>query len=141
MIGTLGSATFQVSTSRVFTFRGFARSGAPRLEEHNVIGRKPTLEYVGPGLDQITFSIRLDRFLGVSPEDEMEKIREAMTTGQILPLIIGGKYQGRWTITGADETHSRHDGSGRILVAEVSITLREVADNGDIYGGTAGQGN
>lgn len=132
MIGTLGEAVFEVSIDRVFTFRDFSRSGSPRLEEHAVIGRKPTLEYVAPGLNEISFSIRLDRFLGVDPEKELEKIREAMEQGQIIPLIIGGKYLGRWVITKADEKHSRHDGAGKIVVAEVSIALKEVADNGNV---------
>lgn len=132
MIGTLGNAAFQVSDRRVFTFRGFGRTGAPRLEEHAVIGRKPKLEFVGPGLDQITFSIRLDRFLGVTPEDELESIREAMGEAQILPLIVGGRYLGRWIITEVSETHTRHDGAGKIVVAEAAITLREVAD--DVFG-------
>lgn len=130
MIGSLGNAVFQVSTDRVFTFRNLARSGTVRLEEHNVIGRKPVLEYIGPGLDQISFSVRLDRFLGVDPEKELERIREAKDAAQELPLIVGGKYLGRWIIAQADESHARHDGSGRLLVADVALTLREVSDNG-----------
>lgn len=131
MIGSLGNAVFQVSTDRVFTFRNLVRSGTVRLEEHNVIGEKPIIEYIGPGLDQVSFSIRLDLFLGVDPEKELEKIREARELGQEIPLIIGGKYWGRWVITQANETHSRHDGAGRLLVAEVALTLREVAENGN----------
>lgn len=128
MIGSLGDAVFSSSAERVFTFRGMARAGAPKLEEHAVIGRKPVLEFVAPGLDQITFSIRLDRFLGVDPEKELLKLREAMTNGQILPLIIGGKYLGRWIIASLGETHARHDGRGKLIVAEADLTLKEVAE-------------
>lgn len=132
MIGTLGNAVFEVSSERVFTFRDFARSGSPRIEEHNVIGRKPALEYVGPGLDQIAFTIRLDAFLGVSPLNELEKIREAKDLAQELPLTIGGRYLGRWVIVQMDESHKRHDSAGRLLVADVTLTLREVAEYADI---------
>lgn len=136
MIGSLGDAVFTVSDWRVFTFRGFNRSGAPRIEEHAVIGVKPKLEYTGPGLDTINFSVRLDRFLGVTPEDEIDKMHEAMTIGQVVPLIIGGRYLGRWVITALDESHLHYNGLGRLIVAEVMISLKEVADDGDLLSST-----
>lgn len=132
MIGTLGDTVFTVSTDRVFTFRGLSRSGAPRIEEHAVIGRKPVLEFSGPGLEQVTFSIRLDAFLGVNPMEEIKQIRSARDLGKIQSLVIAGEYWGRWIIMSAEETHSRHDGSGRLIVADISITLKEVADNGEL---------
>lgn len=139
MIGTLGRIVFQVSSGKVLTFRDFNRSGAARIEEHNVIGRKPTLEYVGPGLDQITFTVQLNRTLGINPKNELEAFKEARETGQILSLIIGGDYLGRWIIANTEELHRRHDGRGRILVAEISLTLREVANETSLRSIATGQ--
>lgn len=141
MIGTLGNMAFQVSHQSMRTFNNFSRSGEARVEQHNVIGKKPILEFVAPGLDQITFSIRLDRFFGLVPEDELSDLRAARDEGQILPFIVGGRYLGRWVITSLSETHAKHDGAGKIIVAEASITLMEVAEDGTIYGVTAGQAN
>lgn len=128
MIGSLGDVIFTSSTERVLTFRAFERAGGPRVEEHAVIGRKPVLEVVGPGLSSIGFSIRMDAFLGVDPSRELGKLREALEAGEALPLSIGGEYLGRWLITEASETHTRHDGKGGVLVAEVSLSLLEVAE-------------
>lgn len=128
MIGMLGDTVFEASTERVFTFRGMARTGSPRLQEHAIVGRKPALEFIGPGLDEVSFSIRLDTFLGVAPEEELKRLREARDEGQVLTLTIGGDYLGRWVIVSAEEAHTRHNGEGRLVVADVALTLREVAD-------------
>lgn len=128
MIGTLGNIVFESSTSRVFTLSNMSRSGAPRFEQHDVIGIKPVLEYVAPGLDTFTFNIRLDRFLGVTPEDEIKKIREARDIGQILPFTLGGKYEGEWVIESVTETNKSMDGRGKLIVSELTITIKEYAN-------------
>lgn len=117
---------FEASANRIFTLRDLSRSGAPKYEEHEVIGQKPVLEFVAPGLDTITFNIRLDRFYGVIPEREIDRIRRSRDLGHILPLTIGGKYLGDWVITNTTEVSKNMDGSGRVIIAELSITLKEV---------------
>lgn len=126
MIGTLGSMVFQTSSEKVLTFRDLSRGGSPRYEEHEVINNKPVLEFVAPGLDTFSFNIRLDILHGVIPDKEIDKMRQAMEGGQILPFVVGGKYLGDWVITSMTENMRYFDNKGGLLVAEVSISLKEV---------------
>lgn len=125
MIGTLGSALFTVSSDKVFTFDNYNLSGGGKYEEHAVIGRPAVLEFLAPELKTITFDIRLDRFLGITPEAEVAKIIEASDDGQVLPLIIGGDYKGDWVIANYAKGQVRYDGKGKIVVAVLSLTLKE----------------
>lgn len=127
MIGTLGGIIFETSMEKVLTFTGLTRTGEPRFEEHAVIGRKPVIEYLGPALDKATLAIRLDVGHGVNPKTEIKKLRDAMGTGEVLPLTIGGEFYGDWLISQLTEDNRTIDNRGNILVAEVSLSLVEVA--------------
>lgn len=126
MIGTLGRAVFEASAGRVFTPTGFGRSGSPRIEEHAVVGQKSQLEFIAPGLEEVSFTVRLDAALGVAPLKEIDRLRASRDAGDILPLAIGGKYLGDWMIGSLQETWRQVDNRGRLLLAEVAITLKEV---------------
>ncbi len=65
MIGTFGDVTFEVSSDKVRTFSDMKRSGSSRLASHDLIGRKPLLEFGGPGLETLTFNMALSAFLGL----------------------------------------------------------------------------
>lgn len=52
-------------------------------------------------------------------------MREYMSAGERLPMVIGGKYYGDFVIEKLDETHERTDGQGNVLVASVNMSLIE----------------
>lgn len=128
MIGTLGDIVFETSAEKLLTFDGLMRTGEARLEEHAVIGRKPVIEYVGPALDKVSFNMRLDVMHGVNPRDEIKRLRDALGAGLVLPLTIGGEFYGDFSIASLNEDNRRIDNRGNVLVAEVSISLTEVAE-------------
>lgn len=125
MIGTLGSVIFMVNSNRVMTFESLTRNGGARYQKHQVILDKAKLEFLSPELDTITLPIRLDKFLGVNPLTEINKLRRFMNTGYRLPLIIGGKFYRHWVIESMDETWKNLDSWGNIIVAEININLLE----------------
>lgn len=127
MIGTLGSAVFETSTDKVFTWNSFSRSGSARYEEHAVVGKKPVLELIGPGLESLSISMRFDVALGINPIVEINKLRESRDNGDILPMTIGGKYLGDWVIESLSEEWQRTDNKGNLLVASVQFNLKEEA--------------
>lgn len=127
MIGTLGNAVFEASTDKVYTFNGLSRSGQARYEEHKVVGKKPVLELIGPGLEQISFSMRFDVRLGINPIAEIDKLREARDEGAVVSMTIGGKFLGDWIIEDVGDSWERTDNKGNVLVATVQITLKEVS--------------
>lgn len=131
MIGNFGPIVFTASANLMRTFTGLTKESEARYAEHALAGQKPQLEFIGPGLESITFSIRLDRFLGINPEDEIQRAEELRDEGEVQPLIIGGKYIGMYVITSAREGLRHHDNRGRLVVADLDITLKEYPDGGN----------
>lgn len=126
MIGTLGNIVFVVSSERILTFRDLSRNSGPRYEEHAVIGKKPVLELVGPSLDTMSLRIRLDSSHNVDPDEEADKMREAMNAGEVLPFVIGNKYFGDFAIMTIAENSRNFDNKGRLLLSEITLSLKEV---------------
>ncbi|WP_227014025.1 phage tail protein [Paenibacillus psychroresistens] len=118
---------FQVSADKIRTFDDFVRNNADRWESHEIIGQKPKKEFIGPGLDQITFNMRFDANLGVSPRKEMEALMVLSRNGKAAPLIIGGKALGvnKWIITGLVHKWKNIDNKGNLLQADLEISLEE----------------
>ena len=125
MIGSFGKIVFEVSTTRVRTFDGFARKGSAAFAEHGVLDGKPRLQHTGSVLDQISFTMRLDIGLGTNPAEEIEKLRMIKDRGNEQKLIIGGKVLGDFVMISLDETWTRLDGKGRLITAHVNIELKE----------------
>lgn len=128
MLGTLGEIVFETSAEKLLTFRDLSRTGEARVEEHAVIGRKPVIEYIGPALDKVSLMVRLDVAHGVIPRDEIKRLRDSLNAGEVLPLTIGGEFFGDWIITQITEGNHRMDNRGNVLIAEVTISLTEVAE-------------
>jgi phage protein U len=127
MIGTLGEVVFEVSTSKVKTFDGMKRSGTGRWATHDIIGQKPVMEYLGPGIEQISFTMRLDVFLGVNPSEELAVLRQMRDTGEAVSFVLEGQpvTDNLWVIESLSEDYPAIDNAGRILVANVDINLKE----------------
>lgn len=134
-IGTLGEVVFTVSYDLVRTFQDYKRNSSARLQAHEIIGKKPVTEFLGPGLDSISFAIDLSAFKGVSPKEEAEKLRKIMQNGEYVNLVIAGSpvSNNKWVIESINESVSARDGKGNIIRAKVDITIHEYIEN--VYGG------
>ncbi|MFY0545447.1 phage tail protein [Brevibacillus sp. H7] len=121
-----------MSINKVRTFKDFNRSGSARWANHDVHLQKPKPEFLGPGQEEISFSIRLDAQYGVNPEAELKRLRAMRDTGKLAMLIIGGEpvTQNLWFIESLDEGHKAHTGNGKLITAEVKLTLKEYPKQG-----------
>ena len=128
MIGTLGPVVFEASSDLVRTFSDLSRSGQADWQEHKRIGRKGLLEFAGPGLEEISFSMRFDVFLGLNPRKEIDGLRELRDTGEVCTLILAGQPLGDFALTSLSESWGRVDHRGNLLMAEVQVSLKEYAD-------------
>lgn len=130
-IGTFGDVVFQVSDSLVRTLRDYNRSTEARLANHDIIGKKPITEFIGPGADSITFTIQLNILLGVNPKNEADKIRTMVSTGQTAYLVLGGKpvSQNKFILESMKENVGAMDGRGNILNSSLDLTMHEYIDN------------
>ncbi|WP_254848734.1 phage tail protein [Paenibacillus odorifer] len=126
-IGSLGPVTFVVSEGATRTIDDFTRNTAGRWAQHDIIGKKPKKEWLGPGIDSVSFSVQLDARLGLNPRKELDRLIELERAGKALPLIIGrkGVGTGLWVITDMSQAWDSMDNIGNVLTSTVNITLEE----------------
>jgi phage protein U len=125
MLATLGSIVFEASSDLVRTFQDAAQKTSARWEAHEVIGRKPVQEFVGPALRTLSFSIRLDAGLGVDPDGEAATLRDSVESGEVLSFVLGGRPVGDWVVKEMGETWRNITADGRVQVIVVELSLEE----------------
>ena len=128
MIGSLGEVSFVASADLLRTFQGLTKKYAGRYAKHDIIGKKPMLEFIGPDTRKFSMSIRLDITKGVKPKDEIDRLASMTETGKAEPLMIGNQYFGLYVLNGLSETSKFHDNKGNLWLADVSLELEEYAD-------------
>lgn len=129
LVGFMADIPFIVSSRFIRTFDDYGRSSAGRWAQHDIIGGKPVLEFIGSDVEKISFSMQLRADQGINPAKELEKLRKLRDTGQYFPLVIGGKLitDNMWVIESLDESVSFWGKFGSIMSAKVSVTLKEYA--------------
>lgn len=125
VIGTFGTLPFVCSSAFVLTFDGLSRELSVRWAQHDVIGAKPVMEYIGPDLASISMTIRFDSTLGLAPLLGLKKLKGMLEDGTARALIIGGEYFGRFIMESVSEERRHHTGFGVCQVAEAKISLKE----------------
>jgi len=130
VIGSIGSVVFEVSSDTVRTFDNFKREGAARWAKHDVHKIKPVSEFLGVDLDKISFTIHLSTSLGISPQQEIETLRNYRDEGKAVSLLIGEKpvSTGLFTIQSLSEDWKTIDNHGVLMVADVSVELLEYVE-------------
>lgn len=126
-LGSLGDIVFEVSSREVVTFDGLKRNTKARYGNHEIIGQKPLLEYLGPDGEEISFSMKFSTSWGVDPTEQANKLRELCEKGEAMYLIIGNQTIGAnmWVIESVSEAMTTVDNMGRVIVSEVDVSLKE----------------
>jgi phage protein U len=121
----------QKTDMRVMTFNDFKRSSGGKWATHEVIGKKSKLEFISPGLEEISFSITLNVSLGVAPEAELVKLRQMRDEGTACVLIVGDKpvTDNLVVVQKVEEEHRYFDNKGNLLAAYINISLMEYAED------------
>lgn len=127
VLGSYGDIVFEVSSEKVRTFDNFERNSADRWESHDLLGLKPKSEFIGPGLDSVTFTMWLDAKFGVNPRAEMEKLLVMSRDGEVADLTIGNKGLGvaQWKIKSLGQKWEKIDNAGRVVKSSLDVTLEE----------------
>ena len=102
-LGSFGELPFKCSTKKVLTFSGLSRSNKVRWGKHDVIGKKPVLEFIGDDLSSGSLTIRFDISLGVPPAQGLSRLKRMMENHQYKTLIVGGENLGRYVIESIEE--------------------------------------
>lgn len=144
-IGTFGAVVFETSTDLVRTFKDMTRDTNVRLSSHDIIGKKPVIEWIGPGTDTIKFSMQFNSILGVEPSDEEKKLRDMAQTGKVAHIIVGGEpiSDYKFIIESISSSGRIYDRDGNLIKSMVDITVKEYPENVTVtqQGGTNGNTN
>lgn len=124
-VGSFGPVVFSVSADVLYLLDGVSRSTKARVEEHQVVGAKPRLEFIAPELDEVSFNIFLHAGHGVNPREEINRLRFMCVEGRAQRLILGGSNLGPYLLLDVTENWLRGGPGGVILVASASVTLKE----------------
>lgn len=144
-IGTFGNVVFETSNDLVRTFKDMTRDTNVRLASHDIIGKKPVIEWIGPGTDTIKFSMQFNSILGVEPKDEEKKLRDMAQTGKVAHIIVGGEpiSDYKFIIESINSSGRIYDRDGNLIKSMVDITVKEYPENVTVTqkGGTNGNTN
>ena len=144
-IGTFGNVVFETSNDLVRTFKDMTRDTNVRLASHDIIGKKPVIEWIGPGTDTIKFSMQFNSILGVEPKDEEKKLRDMAQTRKVAHIIVGGEpiSDYKFIIESISSSGRIYDRDGNLIKSMVDITVKEYPENVTVTqkGGTNGNTN
>ncbi|MGO4890284.1 phage tail protein [Anaerobacillus sp. MEB173] len=130
MIGFFGDIVFEANDKRILTFAGFQRNSSGRWVSHELIGRRPVTERIGPGLDTISFTITLNGNHGVKPRHEMERWLIKERDGLAETLVIGNKGLGvsKWVVKSVSQMWDVVLNKGEVFSGKVDIELEEYVE-------------
>lgn len=122
-----GDIRFSVSGRKQLSFRDMKRTSSARWASHNIIGKRPKTEFLGPGMDEVTLEIVLSAEMGVRPRSEMAKFRSACKKGEVHYLYINGKKvcRNKMAITAVSESWDEIWSQGELARAAVAVTFSE----------------
>ena len=126
-VGFMGDIPFVVTYGKIRTFSDYGRSGSGRWAKHDLIGRKPVMEFLGPDVEKVSMKIQLRTDHGINPESELGRLRKMRDTGAGFPFILGGApvSDNYWLLEDIGENVSYWRAGGKILSVSVDITLTE----------------
>ena len=124
-VGSFGPVAFQVSEAALSLVKDVRRKTSIRVEEHQVVGGKPRLEFLAPELAETSFKVFWHAGFGVNPRAAIRRLRELCEAGAAQRLILGGENFGRYLLTEVAETWLRSGPDGAPLAAEAALTLKE----------------
>lgn len=126
-IGNFGDLTFKVSDKLVRTFDGMSWEFSAKYATHDRHIKADLIEYMGPEIETISFSMVLSVFLGVKPLKQIKKLRKMIRKGYARRLVIGGKVYGnyKWVMEKGSVELQKFDKNGNLWAAKVKVTLKE----------------
>jgi len=125
IIGNWGTfVKFQTSSRNVLTFNNMKIKQTVRTVEHLLIFQYPKIEYMGPNLQEITFTMELNALLGVRPKMVEETLYSRL--GWIAPLVIGGRnICSQAMLTGLSSAYDIVLKGGEVLSMKIDVTMKE----------------
>lgn len=124
-IGSFGPVGFQVSRETVHTLHELSRKRSARYAEHAVLHTAPKLQFMGMGLWEVSFRIRLAAAFCNDPATRITTLEEVQASGKAHTLVIGGRNLGPFVLADIDVTERTHGPKGMLMAADIAVTIKE----------------
>ncbi len=133
IIGKFGKyLTFEVCADggdsvKCLTFEDFQRDVTNQTTDHARFLMKQKVQFDGPALSTMSFTVRFSSDLGVNPREMLKKVESCVRLGKLGYVIIGKKKIGKhkYLITNASESWEHIIKNGKLISANVDLTLKE----------------
>lgn len=112
---------------KCLTFDEFRRDVSNRITEHTRITRKQKVQFNGPNIASMTFTVCFSAGLGVNPRKMIKKLESCVRYGKLGYFIVGTKKIGKskYLITSMSESWGHIIQDGKLVRANVDITMKE----------------
>lgn len=126
-IGSYGDVIFEVSPKKILTFNELEMKSSAKWEEHSIHRNKAKLEFDGPGLIDLSYSLLLRAEHGTNPMKEIAKLERMKNKGEAHLFILGQKpiAPNKFVIIDSTAGLKNIDQKGNVLSAEVTLSLKE----------------
>lgn len=130
IVGNFGDVIFETSDKKVLTYKNFRRDITSRFAVHEVIGKKPTSEFLAPNLDNVSFEVQVKTSLGYNPNDVIDQFIIYCRNGDIFPLVIGPKTIGvdKWSLSSVGVPVNTFGKNGEIVSASLELSFQEYVE-------------
>lgn len=123
----LGGFRFGVNRAN---YQNFSRAAAWRWQAQDRVGRRPALQFLGPGSDEITLEGTIyPHFKGGLRQVELMRLLADQGKPMILVDGLGWVWE-RWVITGVEERKALFMSDGAPRRIEFSMTLMAYGADG-----------
>ncbi len=112
---------------KCLTFANLNRRVSNRITKHERITRKQKVQFNGPNLSSMTFTMVFSAGLGVKPREMIERLEKCVRYGYTGYFIVGTKKIGKkkYLITDMSEEWRCIMQNGKLVSANVDITMEE----------------
>lgn len=125
--GIWGPVTF---ARQVGVMHSFEEKESVSFAEHSIHLQKPILEFVGPGLCEVSFEMDFLVGLTTAPAAGIVLLSSLLKAARAYPLIIGGRpvgsFASRFVLIELGAAHHWYLASGGIQNATVKVSLKQV---------------
>lgn len=123
VIGRLGDLKFEISEKKAVTFASLQEKFAYKIATHEVLNRPPVYEITGIEPSSTTLNLTFSVNRGINPREYVLKLNKLLEKKQMLPLITGDFYHGKFFIKSIEYLESSFDPKGNTWKVEVNLEL------------------
>lgn len=129
LLGIFGPIIFECSRKKVLIFDDVKVNSSSRFAQQDVHMQMPILEFTGPGLMEVSFTMNLNRQWNTDPFNSLMLLRQFNKGGYVAPLLIGRRPIAigfnLWVLRSVGEEHKWFTRHGELFGASVDVKLSE----------------